>query len=238
MARDITVDAGGCSLFVRDWGGDGPPLLLLRGGGGDVSTWDGLAPLLAGEFRVVAYDARGHGQSGVPAGGGLASLLDDVAAVNAALDLARPLFVGHSLGGATALRYARNGGDCRGVVCVDGAIVRTDEAIENADPNEYRTFLRELGVPEGRVEFFLDLRTSGEELAAEETTAIYDDIRCPLLLLFAERGMTNLGPYTEQQRAAIAALRVPTRWFDTGHAIHEERPEEVAAAIREFATAI
>jgi pimeloyl-ACP methyl ester carboxylesterase len=234
MVRELTVDAAGCRLFVRDWGGDGTPILLLHGGGADVSTWDGLAPLLAGDFRTVAYDARGHGQSEVPAGGGRAALLEDVAAVTGALELERPLIVGHSMGGATALRYVRGSGDSCGVVCIDGAIVRTDEPIARANPNEYRTMLREFGVAEERVEFFLDLRLSGEELAAEETVAIYDDITCPLLLLFAERGLTNLGPYTNKQREAIAALRVPTRWFDTGHGIHEERPGEVAAAIREF----
>lgn len=237
MTRELTVEASGCRLFVQDWGGDGPPLLLLHGGGADVSTWDGLAPLLARDFRVVAYDARGHGQSEVPASGGRASLLEDVDAVIAALELDRPLLVGHSMGGATAVRYACGGGCC-GVVCIDGAIVRTDEPITHADPDEYRAKLREFGVPEAHVEFFFDLRISGEELAAKETVAIYDDIRCPLLLLFAERGMTNLGPYTDRQRAAIAALRVPTRWFDTGHGIHEERPDEVAAAIHGFAATL
>ena len=133
--REMTVDASGCRLFVRDWGDNGPALLLLHGGGSDVSTWDALAPRLAGDFRVIAYDARGHGQSEVPKGGGRHSLLDDV-------------------------------------------------------------------------------------------------------LLFAERGMTSLGEYTEAQRAAIARLRVPTRWFDTGHGIHEELPDEVATAIHEFANSL
>jgi pimeloyl-ACP methyl ester carboxylesterase len=238
VIRESTVDAGGFGLFVRDFGGDGPPLLLLHGGGADVSTWDELAPLLGGDFRVVSYDARGHGHSDVPASGGRTSLLEDVAVVTRALALERPLLVGHSMGGATALRYARDGGDCRGVVCVDGAMVRTDEPIERADPVEYRTFLREAGVREDRIEFFLRLRVSGEELAAEENVGIYQDIPCPVLLLFAERGMTNLGPYTERQRAAIASLNVPTKWFDTGHSIHEERPDEVADAIRAFAASL
>ena len=207
------------------------PVLLLHGGGGDVSTWNTLAPLLAVDFRVVAYDARGHGRSDAVKG----DFVDDIGVVARAVQLERPLLVGHSMGGANALRYARAGGDCRGVVCVDGAIVRTDEPITRKDPDEYRTSLRELGIPEERVEFFLELRRKGEELTAVETIAIYDDIGCPLLLLFAERGMTNLGPYTEQQRAVTASLRVPTRWLDTGHGMHEEQPEEVAAAIREFA---
>jgi pimeloyl-ACP methyl ester carboxylesterase len=234
VVRDLTVDAGGCRLFVRDWGGDGAPLLLLHGGGGDVSTWDVLAPLLAGDFRVVAYDARGHGRSDTLYG----DLLDDTGIVARTLELERPLLVGHSMGGANALRYARGGGECRGVVCVDGAIVRTDEAIERKDPDEYRAMLRQFGVPEERIEFFLWLRQEGEVRTAAETIALYDDMPCPVLLLFAERGMTSHGPYTEKQRAAIASLSVPTRWLDTGHGMHEEQPDEVAAAIREFAAAL
>lgn len=234
----LTVDAGGCRLFVRDWGGAGTPLLLLHGGGADVSTWDALAPLLSDRFHVVAYDARGHGASETPRHADRLSLLDDVQYVIEACALERPVLAGHSMGGATALRHARRGGPCRGVVCIDGAIVRTSEPIGRAEPGEYRAMLRDCGVPDERVEFLLGLRLSGEELAAEETIAIYDDISCPLLLLFAERGMTNLGPYTETQRSAIASLGVPTRWFDTGHGIHLERPGEVADAIGAFAAAL
>src|SRR4051794_14865637 len=42
--------------------GDGPPIVLLHGGGSGRATWDGFARALPG-WRVIAPDLRGHGAS-------------------------------------------------------------------------------------------------------------------------------------------------------------------------------
>ncbi|WP_030752465.1 alpha/beta fold hydrolase [Streptomyces griseus] len=55
---------GGVVLSLRDWGGDGPGVLLLHGLAGHCGEWDGLARRLAGDgYRVLALDQRGHGAS-------------------------------------------------------------------------------------------------------------------------------------------------------------------------------
>ncbi|WP_433413073.1 alpha/beta fold hydrolase [Microtetraspora malaysiensis] len=43
--------------------GDGPPLLLISGGGGDADMYADVIPLLAGTFTVIAYDRRGNSRS-------------------------------------------------------------------------------------------------------------------------------------------------------------------------------
>ena len=58
------VDRDGVRLATRDFGGQGPALVLMHGAGSDQGALEQVARLLTG-FRVVTFDFRGHGQSGV-----------------------------------------------------------------------------------------------------------------------------------------------------------------------------
>jgi len=62
--RSFRVDCDGIHLQIYEWGDpNGEPLLLAHGLWDTGRGFDTLAPLLADRFRVVAYDARGHGNS-------------------------------------------------------------------------------------------------------------------------------------------------------------------------------
>lgn len=145
--RDFAVDGPGMSLAVRDYGGSRTPLLLLHGGGHNLATWDDLGPRLADAFRVVVYDAPGHGQSGsLPPDFDARQLVDAIDAVTQAVGLERPVLVGHSMGGATAIRRAARGDGIRGVLTVDGAIVAAGKHHYSGEsPEAYRDGLREAG---------------------------------------------------------------------------------------------
>src|SRR5690349_15336394 len=104
-------------IAVRDYGGDGPPVLLLHGAGGDMSAWETLAPRL--KARAVAVDLRGHGQSG-DGPWEWDAVLDDLDAVTDHSGLATPAVVGHSLGGMIAGMWARRHPDCPAAVSLDG----------------------------------------------------------------------------------------------------------------------
>ena len=87
-------------------GGD-PPALLLHGIGNYGRVWDFVAGAVAGRLRLVAPDARGHGDSVVPAAGyAPEDFVGDALAVMDATALARPVVVGHSMGGAHAMVLA------------------------------------------------------------------------------------------------------------------------------------
>src|SRR5271165_6426931 len=72
------VNANGVRLNYLDWGGSGPPLILIHGLGDNPHIFDDLAPAFTDRFRVVAYARRGHGQSEAKAPYDTATLTEDL----------------------------------------------------------------------------------------------------------------------------------------------------------------
>src|SRR6266849_5415986 len=68
--------------------GEGPPLLLVHGGMGQIESWQSLWPALTGRWRVTAMDRRGRGTSGDTAPYDVRREFEDVAA--AAFSLGQP----------------------------------------------------------------------------------------------------------------------------------------------------
>ncbi len=126
-----TVERDGLRLAVREWAGPAGPdpggrgLLLIHGLASTSHIFDFVAPLLAPDLHVVAYDQRGHGRSGKPDSGyGFAPLVDDALAVMEATGLRRPIVVGHSWGANVALECTvRRPEMVAGAILVDGAVV-------------------------------------------------------------------------------------------------------------------
>jgi len=95
-------------LHFTDWGDrDAQPLLLVHGFGVSQAMWSKqVTAFLEAGLRCVTFDRRGHGRSDVPGRGyDLDTLATDIAAVAGHLDLSEAVLVGHSLGGAEAVRY-------------------------------------------------------------------------------------------------------------------------------------
>ena len=117
---------GGLRLHVREWGKpDGPPVLFIHGLSQSHLCWARqYESALAEEFRLVAYDLRGHGMSEAPlepehyTDGALWA--DDVAAIIQQLGLERPVLVGWSYGGFIICDYLRDHGQDR-IAAIDFA---------------------------------------------------------------------------------------------------------------------
>ena len=103
--RIPTYDGG--ELHVMERGPvSSPPLLLIHGVTLSSLVWRYQLRDLAGPFRVLALDQRGHGQSTVGRDGfGLDRLGRDVLAVLEALDLHDAVLVGHSMGGFAVQKF-------------------------------------------------------------------------------------------------------------------------------------
>jgi len=109
--RRITLAPSGIEIALLDWGGDGPIALLHHANGFCAATWALVAERLRPHFRVIAMDARGHGDSSRPEGESAYAWPNfgrDAAAVAGRLadELRRPriaLGLGHSFGGTSLL---------------------------------------------------------------------------------------------------------------------------------------
>lgn len=99
----------GLRLHYLEWGSDGDPsLILLHGIHGHAHVWDALAGSVKTQFRVLALDLRGHGDSAWAPDGNYdgQTLLSDVAAFVTELQLDHAIVIGESLGGIVAFAYA------------------------------------------------------------------------------------------------------------------------------------
>ena len=95
------IDAEGCPIHVEVEGPDRAPVLMLSNSlGTTLQMWDAQVEPLAKHFRLVRYDRRGHGKSGVPKGPYTMERLGrDVLAVLDGLGIQKINWCGLSMGG-------------------------------------------------------------------------------------------------------------------------------------------
>lgn len=106
-----TVELPAGRFHYLSWGAertDLPAAVLVHGITSSALSWTRVGPALADRYRVYAFDMRGHGDSVKPEPGAysLRHTADDTAAFIETLGLERPLLIGHSWGGATAIVLA------------------------------------------------------------------------------------------------------------------------------------
>ncbi|HZI78517.1 MAG TPA: 3-oxoadipate enol-lactonase [Vicinamibacterales bacterium] len=103
-----SVSSSGATIAYDVHGDPGaPPLLFINSIGTRRELWDAQRRALEPSYRVIQYDARGHGQSSVPPGDyTIAQLGQDALAILDAERLAAAQICGISLGGLTALWLA------------------------------------------------------------------------------------------------------------------------------------
>jgi pimeloyl-ACP methyl ester carboxylesterase len=113
-------------LHYLDFGGSGPPLILLAGLGNTAHAWDDFAPAFTDRFHVVAITRRGFGESAHPNFGyDTPRLVADILAVMDSLKIPRASFIGHSIAGEEMTRLgAHHPGRVDRLVYLDGAYDR------------------------------------------------------------------------------------------------------------------
>jgi pimeloyl-ACP methyl ester carboxylesterase len=124
----------------------GPVIVLSHSSLARSEDWENIFPRLATRYRVIAYDARGHGKSGRASDYSLGAFADDAVRVLEEAAKAPAILIGHSLGALSALISAARSPDLvRGLVLEDPPLTYAKawdasryqtlrEAIAGADP--------------------------------------------------------------------------------------------------------
>jgi non-heme chloroperoxidase len=143
--RNYTVTApDGVKLAVQESGNPhGPTIVFIHGLLGSRLNWDRqTSSAELQRYRMVTYDLRGHGMSGMPADSNAyidgRRYADDLAAVVKATGSDHPVLVGWSLGGVVVSNYLAAYGDAAigGVIYVDG-VIELNAALITSHPDVY-----------------------------------------------------------------------------------------------------
>lgn len=140
------IDAEGCPIHVEIEGPDHAPVLMLSNSlGTTLAMWDEQVRSFTQHFRLLRYDRRGHGGSGVPKGAYTMERLGrDVLAILDALSLKTINWCGLSMGGMEGVWLGANAGDrVERIVLANTATYYPDKTIWN----ERLTMVRAKGVP-------------------------------------------------------------------------------------------
>ena len=120
---DKTIFANGLNFHYLEWGdAGGTPVLLLHGNSQQAHSWDFVSLALAEQYRLIALDQRGHGDTDWHSGGdySLEAQQQDIDALVEAMRLEEFILMGHSMGGRNSYVWAsRRPGVLKALVIVD-----------------------------------------------------------------------------------------------------------------------
>lgn len=250
------LECGAARLYYEIHG-EGPPIVLAHGIGGNHASWFQQIPALARSYRVVAFDHRGFGNSTDPEQLGRAAFVDDLEELLTHLGVTRCALVGQSMGGGTCVGLAvRRPALVAGLVLAD-----TLHGFEEpADVAPLMSAARAATEGLGQIERVLGAAFSE---ANPEKTALYRAIAS-----FNAVGRRNLkGEWSAVTADAFAASRVPLLFIvgqqdilfppaavqalqrhlpgslyaeisDAGHSAYFERPTEFNDSVLSFLQAI
>jgi 3-oxoadipate enol-lactonase len=203
----VRVDGGELYYEMK---GEGRTVVLLHGGLLDRRMWDGQFELLAKQYRVIRYDARGHGLSSVPTGD--FAHYEDLHKLVSALGISRATFVGLSLGARTAIDFALADPEMvEALVAVapgmsgwefkDPVLMKNQESIRKAiEANDDAMF----------VEWFIRSWTDGPKRAPEQVDAkVREKVRTMARETFSRRAGAQGKIIEVGATGRVGELRVP-----------------------------
>ena len=245
-------------LAHDDAGSGEPALLLLHPWSGNRSFFEPQMARFSGEYRCIAIDLRGHGESPAPESGyTIGELADDVGALCRQLGVGSAVPVGHSMGGIVAVHLAARHPDLvSGVVVLDSPLLPPAAFSEAVGPllegirsPQFREVTRGfqsqfVGFPndEARREAILDQLVAGpQHVKASTLEAVFDDVaneaalaatKVPLLYVGSGMGFADL----DRVRAAAGGGVESVDVSGAGHFIQLEVPDQVNDRIAAFLT--
>jgi pimeloyl-ACP methyl ester carboxylesterase len=244
--------------------GTGPQLLFIHGMCGRADVWTGQVERLADQFTCITYDRRGHTRSTLGTEPeSVQTHAADAAALIQALQLSRPVVVGSSGGARIAVELARTRPDLlAGAILSEPPIFTLEPEAGQAFLSEIGSVVApaaQTGGPRAAVDAFFPLacpglwsmldepgrdrlRANGHMMLAEFAGRPYvldghqaTGIDVPALVIAG----TTSHPALRAIAATLARTLPHARLVElhgSGHVTYFERPDEFAAAVRDFSS--
>lgn len=202
--------------YSHDGNPEGKPLILLHGNGEDLHIFDELTDSLKNDYDIYRMDSRGHGLSACPKELHYKDMARDTELFIRELAIDKPLLVGFSDGGITALLLAMTRSDLLSGIIVCGA---------NTSPDAFtfscrREIKRAYKAKCNSGEFQKDLDTVSSEIFAQTgeleklmltepdiSTVALSHIKVPALILAGENDVVKLSD-TKKTASAIPNSRM------------------------------
>lgn len=242
------------TLFYEEAGSGDPPFLLVHGGMGDHTHFAPQFEYFQRNHRTVAMDLRGYGQSDKPQQDyTIAGYADDLAWLSSELEIAKPVSIGHSMGGLIVLELAARFPDLpAAIVILDSPIVPSEAYIEGLKPlvmamqtSGYREALGQfmsqfIGFaddPERRERLLKEILSVEQHVIASTLASIltYDSVSaasaCKVPVLNVSSGI----PFSDMARFRESCPQLITeQTVGTGHYPQLEVPEQFNSMIDRF----
>jgi pimeloyl-ACP methyl ester carboxylesterase len=250
-----TATLNGIEIYYQEQG-SGFPVVMTHGLGDCAELWSPLAEALAGRYRVVSWDMRGHYRSGAPEALEQYTqdiVVEDLRALCDHLGIERGVFGGHSLGGYTALRFHEKypervaalilHGAGPGYRNQEGSQAWTDQLAKLADwqerntdgPGPYPAKALRVGAPAlGEVarHFVHGVQNVERGVMAHPYFIDATKVDVPVLVIVGENDKNYLASADYFASKLPDATRVTVS--DAGHPAALEQPDVVNKAVREF----
>lgn len=263
MWQSSLIETNGIRLHVTRSDGDKPALVLLHGFSDDGLCWTPIAQQFEDAYDVILVDARGHGRSDGPESGyGHDQHAADVAGVIAALNLEKPVVMGHSMGAVTTLALAGLHPALPGAIVLEDPPPFWEQRAAGAQTERRRgmgswiidlkRLTREEMIesnrksnpnwPEAERGPWVDskLRLSFNVLsgfggAGLDLREAVQRITCPALLITADPalGAITSAKQADELKSLVPQLQV-VNIAGAGHNIRREQPERFVQCVKEF----
>jgi len=259
--ESASVQSNGIRLHYWRSGGAGKPVMIMAHGITDFGlNWATLAGKFEGEYDIIMYDARGHGFSQKPEGPyDLATHVEDLVGLVKALNIRKPILVGHSMGGSiVALTGATYPDLPRAVIMEDPPMEESLEQLTEAIMEDWRGWITEqAAMPKAELmerartkyhpgwpAFEYHLWAESKLLVVPEVVDIlkgvgfgnpremFAKITAPALILKADAEKKNRKRHLEA--AALLPNGKLVHFDGAGHLIRHDKPAETEREIRAF----
>lgn len=273
MEKDQFTVVDSCSIRYRDSGGSGPVVVFTHGIGGSLEVWENQFAVFEQDYRLIAWDMPGHGQSDV---GDQPYDPDKFAAFGwrflDQLNIDQAILVGFSLGGSVSLRMAGlNSSRVSKLVLGAAATLGRDAPLifklftlpvigelmtkpskNGIEQQIQATFKNPPNIPQQKKDQMLEyaqrpgaqkafvstlrlmMNLSGlRQAMVSRSYEILKTLDMPVLIVQGRDDLMVKATHSEQA-AKIAKNAKLFMLDDCGHALHEEKPDEFNAALKNF----